>query len=239
MPSKKKVRGRKARQSKAAATVSVEEVNTHREPECKHFAAPDHRTKDDILQCKAVFDGLRDKFHSHFVTSTLEGAALPSTVLGEIIDEVKEEYNDTVFSIAKRRELCRADLISLGTGDCLKLLQADESTNIIYSWFCTLLAATHKALHHCETGFGIGSVVDLDIFISESVESPRELVRYFHRNNSCQCLQKLHDKLKASTERRAHCFRCHVFKEIKYIFRCSRCDLAQYCSRACQVSVKP
>lgn len=61
------MRGRKARKSKAAATVSVEEVNIHQEPECKHFAIPDHRTKDDILQCKAVFDGLRDKLHSHFV----------------------------------------------------------------------------------------------------------------------------------------------------------------------------
>ena len=174
MPSKKKMWGRKARKSKAAATVSVEEVNTHREPECKHFAVPDHRTKDDILQCKAVFDGLRDKFHSHFrELVTLEGAALSSTVLGKIIDEVKEEYNDTVFSFAKRRELCWANLISLGTGDCLKLLQADESTNIIYSWFWTLLAAMRKALHHCEGGFGIGSVVDW-IFLFQSRSNRRE-----------------------------------------------------------------
>jgi hypothetical protein len=68
---------------------------------------------------------------------------------------------------------------------------------------------------------------------------PRETVKFFHRRNSCDCLQEIYYKLKERTKRVWVCAACQQVKDKKEIFECSCCKLITYCSRDCAVAHWP
>lgn len=63
----------------------------------------------------------------------------------------------------------------------------------------------------------------------------RLTVRFFHRRNTCHCLQQTYYTLKETSNRTTHCCNCLMVKDIHDIKICD-CDMAQYCSRACQLA---
>ena len=65
--------------------------------------------------------------------------------------------------------------------------------------------------------------------------SPRETVRLFHRQNSCDCLKELYYKLKENTKRVSPCWNCCKRFDIREISEC-QCKVAQYCSYDCAVA---
>eukprot|EP00956_Cyclotella_meneghiniana_P028294 scaffold65295_cov71-Cyclotella_meneghiniana.AAC.7 len=69
--------------------------------------------------------------------------------------------------------------------------------------------------------------------LADIMTCPREIVRYFHRNNSCDCLKELYYTLKTTTTRTTHCIVCNCVKEIQQMKQCSKCKRAQYCSQEC------
>eukprot|EP00956_Cyclotella_meneghiniana_P030724 scaffold78233_cov26-Cyclotella_meneghiniana.AAC.3 len=68
---------------------------------------------------------------------------------------------------------------------------------------------------------------------------PRELIRFFHRRNYCDCLKDIYYNLKENTKRRMPCFNCWSITDIRKMCQCERCELPQYCSYECAVAHWP
>ena len=65
---------------------------------------------------------------------------------------------------------------------------------------------------------------------------PRQTVRFFHRRNSCDCLQELYDKLKETTKKTSLCRYCRKMVETKQLSRCEYCNIVHYCSYDCALA---
>ncbi len=74
-------------------------------------------------------------------------------------------------------------------------------------------------------------------FITIGDGGKREIIRYFKKRITCSCLDKknAHAK-KAQPNRMSVCSHCGQSKERKLLKVCTRCKLAFYCSRECQVA---
>ena len=75
--------------------------------------------------------------------------------------------------------------------------------------------------------------------LNDLINCPRQTIRFFHRRNSCNCLQELYYKLKETTEKTSYCFYCDKIVEIRQLSRCEHCNVAQYCSYDCALAHWP
>eukprot|EP00956_Cyclotella_meneghiniana_P029520 scaffold71702_cov25-Cyclotella_meneghiniana.AAC.1 len=67
----------------------------------------------------------------------------------------------------------------------------------------------------------------------------RQTIRFFHRRNSCDCLQELYYKLKETTNKTSLCHNCEEVVEIRQLSRCEYCNVVQYCSYDCALAAWP
>jgi hypothetical protein len=64
-------------------------------------------------------------------------------------------------------------------------------------------------------------------------------VRFFHKRNTCKCLEEIYSKLKKTTVRKMRCYYCHELKDSSEVKLCSRCKFVPYGSRDCQLAHFP
>eukprot|EP00956_Cyclotella_meneghiniana_P031740 scaffold84343_cov23-Cyclotella_meneghiniana.AAC.1 len=68
---------------------------------------------------------------------------------------------------------------------------------------------------------------------------PRTAIRFYHRRNSCDCLQEMYYRLKETTHRTSWCWNCTKEVDIKMIKECEFCKITNYCSYECAVAHWP
>ena len=66
----------------------------------------------------------------------------------------------------------------------------------------------------------------------------RELLRFIHRRNECDCLREHYYHLKKTTKRTAPCYCCEEQIDIRDALVC-KCEVTMYCSRKCQKAHLP
>ena len=83
--------------------------------------------------------------------------------------------------------------------------------------------------------------IDLEILsaLNDMYVCPRQIVKFFHRRNSCDCLQEMYYKLKETTTKTSFCNNCSKVVETKQLSRCEYCKSAQYCSYECALDSWP
>jgi len=123
-----------------------------------------------------------------------------------------DEYRQDIFYNDERKALCRQLLLSYGTEQALRVARRTHESSNKFSQCWEYLFT--------------------DV-LADIMTCPREIVRYFHRNNSCDCLKELYYTLKTTTTRTTHCIVCNCVKEIQQMKQCSKCKRAQYCSQEC------
>lgn len=74
---------------------------------------------------------------------------------------------------------------------------------------------------------------------TNDISCSREFVRFVNERNTCNCLESAYNELKKTTRRTNLCANCKEHKPNKQIRECSRCKLAFYCSRECQLALYP
>ena len=63
----------------------------------------------------------------------------------------------------------------------------------------------------------------------------RGVLKFFRKRTSCQCLKKMHLEARKHIQKLGDCYFCLKVKDRSELMVCSRCRVAQYCSRQCQV----
>ena len=74
-----------------------------------------------------------------------------------------------------------------------------------------------------------------DLFESGSC-SVRDVLKFFRKRISCSCLKEMHLEARKTIPKLGMCYQCHTVKERSLLMVCSRCRIAQYCSRECQIA---
>lgn len=85
------------------------------------------------------------------------------------------------------------------------------------------------------------SLLDTADFLYQSgtdLCSERNVLLFFTQRAPCRCIQELIQAIKDNRPNTEHCRnpKCMAQRERKQLFACSRCHIAAYCSKDCQVS---
>ena len=75
-----------------------------------------------------------------------------------------------------------------------------------------------------------------DIGCGDGDSMRRDELKFFRKRTTCKCLKKMHLDARKAIPKSGLCWCCEVAKERPLLMVCSRCRVAQYCSRECQGS---
>ena len=64
----------------------------------------------------------------------------------------------------------------------------------------------------------------------------RDMLKFFRKRTSCKCLKAMHLEARKTLPKLGMCDHCRDSRERTLLLVCSRCRIAQYCSRKCQVA---
>ena len=67
----------------------------------------------------------------------------------------------------------------------------------------------------------------------------RDMLKFFRKRTACSCLKDMHLEARKTQPKVGMCNHCWVMKERSLLMVCSRCRVAQYCSRECQIAQWP
>ena len=153
--------------------------------------------------------------------------------LTEAVFEFGKQYG-SVFSLPKLKVAFLKALLCRGSDDASRMDNEDQELHFHFG--CCLFACAYKLVDKYDGVVSTESSRNIEIFKRDIMHCPREIVRFYHKHNSCNCLETLYSKLKKTTDRTTNCFGCGVIKDFREIKECSGCKVAQYCSRECQLS---
>jgi len=74
---------------------------------------------------------------------------------------------------------------------------------------------------------------------SGTINSRRDLLKFYRKRITCSCLKKMHIEARKTLPKIGICDHCEEVKERTLLMVCSRCMICQYCSRKCQVAASP
>ena len=77
---------------------------------------------------------------------------------------------------------------------------------------------------------------DLDTTVSSG---RRDALKFYSKRTACSCLKGMHQEARKSIAKRGRCHHCMKEKERVALSVCSKCMIAQYCSKDCQVASLP
>ena len=66
-----------------------------------------------------------------------------------------------------------------------------------------------------------------------------DVLKFHSKRLSCACLKKIYSDARKTLPKVGKCFHCGIVKERALLSVCSRCRIAPYCSRECQVADWP
>ena len=67
----------------------------------------------------------------------------------------------------------------------------------------------------------------------------RDVLKFYSKRISCSCLEEMHQEARKILTKMGKCYGCNQEKQRVALSVCSRCMIAQYCSRSCHVAHWP
>ena len=236
MPSNKKIRARAKKAERRASTACT--------TACTHYILPDRSEMNAYLLANDAVNDLVKNYKEIAEKEMDEGIMSTVGIYAAIIN-IKNKYYASLSNNEVMTQALLQLLLAKGTKSAA-WIEADpsrSSSQIVYKGSCTLLAGAFLFFKNMdknekleESVGSTASATELATLVLDLCESPREIVRFFHKRNCCDCLGKLYEEMKKTTPRSARCQQCREVKDFKQIFNCSKCMAVQYCSRDCQVS---
>lgn len=231
MPSRKKAQGQARKAKRASEARSSSTKSTAR---CTHVGEANCWSRDDRDAVVNLYCKYECKYNSVSVDSDNIGLEF-RVFMNDIYDEYHQFSNS-------RKDLFRRMLLASGTDACVNEANEMDLTNDPY---CTTLVFVYTLLlfesrdRHNGTFDSPIQEVEVSGHLNDIMACPRATAKFFHRRNSCDCLQDIYYNLKETTKRTSFCFNCKNVVDIKKLSRCEHCDIAQYCSYECALAHWP
>ena len=227
MPSRKKLQG-KLRKAKQATTKNA----------CDHFGNDRSYSKTDV--------NAANELATEFVTNYMSkyNALGRGESDGRDVEMVYNVYDRYRQFSDSGKDLFRVIVLSNGTSACLHVADQIDLTKEHYMYdplpyAMSLIMLAIEIRDKYEGDLNDNIVGEIRRSLDDMTECPREIVKFFHRRNSCNCLKELYYKLKESTPRTAECWHCQKVVDIRKLSRCESCQVAQFCSYDCAVAHWP
>ena len=190
--------------------------------------------RNDAIAVNELYDELVFQHQDFVVPCTENYRDDLSTLINRIYDKYYQLSN-------ARKELFVRRVLAGGTKACLT-----AAANRIDPLTKEFLFDTDRYISMIQTikvrdkyNGAYNAIVAFEIAVPlNDIKCPREIFRFFHRRNSCDCLQSIYYMLKETTERTSFCWNCKKSVEIRNLSRC-QCKVANYCSYGCALAHWP
>lgn len=223
MPSSRKKAKGKARKSKAKEGNLI----LHDDNVCRHGC--EIVSKDDLRYklVKQFEVELNAIYHSSNKSDPTREYLVGTCA--EIIKRLEsdEEFN-VIYDNEFQKELPRL-FVCLGTNI---LLHHSANINIGRQMAAVVAIAAVLALHDFDSNNVMASRKDRSLLRDLEDGLEYDVVRFFAKRTSCQCLKKMYSKVKSRPT--AVCEICNVEKDRKLVYLCGGCRYLSYCSTICQ-----
>ena len=136
----------------------------------------------------------------------------------------------------------RKVLLAAGTRTCVdadKEKDLTKETTLAGSYIYIIMIQTIEVRERYNRGLAHDIAREIATSLDDILFCPRQIIKFFHRRNSCACLQEIYYKLKETTKMTSFCFNCEKAVERKQLSRCENCNICQYCSYDCALAHWP
>lgn len=226
MPSRKKAQGKARKEKRSAAAHSSDNQNKF---SCDHLGEQNW-LRDDFIAARQLFsDFVRHTFYEDDHAEELHKLTIHTY-------EKYYQLNDA------RKDLFLRFLLGTGTEGCLAAANENDltKTNCICeadAYF--LMIQTIEVRDKYNGAYNMAIKFEIEVPLNDIGRCPREILRFFHRRNSCDCLKEIYYKLKETTKRTSFCHNCDKIVDIRNLSQCQHCQVANYCSYECAVADWP
>ena len=132
----------------------------------------------------------------------------------------------TIFDDDRNKTACRQILLSHGTEVLLRSGRDPSSLQMAtkmplalpYLFMLVHMEVVERfngVIHSIHDEYDMFLKTHQELYDLNMITCPREVVRYFHRHNSCSCLKEIYYHLKDNTKRTTYCSKCKKIKDIR------------------------
>ena len=188
------------------------------------------------IQCKHGLGEVVLPDGSHPISKFISSYLLLGTTLKDTISNNQDVWND-----ASVRKMTADILTRIGTNLlCVpgtSMNQSRDSQHLIIdmAFIITMLENYDKALDYDSNAVK----PSYKYLYCGSNNAYRDLLKFYRKRLKCSCLKKIHLEARKTHPKLGKCHSCGVIKERSLLMVCSRCMVAPYCSRECQVLDSP
>jgi len=224
--SRKKNKGKDRKAKKAAEKEEARSIQAY--ITWRHWASGERADGTVVTQCNHGLAEIPDDFHpvSKFIHDLFTNPSREAVL----------RNNPQVCNNETNRELAVQMLIRI---IATNLLIDDDAFNLAWGISDTILL-----LDNYDETFG---KFDDNFFLARHIRSVatrrrdlspdcRDVLKFYRKRTNCKCLKKMHLEARKTMPKLGSCHHCGVEKERTLLMVCSRCRIAQYCSRECQVA---
>ena len=144
-----------------------------------------------------------------------------------------------VFQNSETRSMMKGYIISEATDLMLKPKTSGTWACLAQKWLISLCL-----LESNEEGYEIGREYMTSTSMKKIIDlcgddEDRCVIRFLKKRISCSCLDRKYQQFVKFQPKLGQCFRCKTKMEAKSLQKCSRCRVARYCGKECQVADWP
>ena len=239
MPSRKRNKGKERKAKKAELEAEkIEKERAAVRSVWVNYARGEVKVRQ-ITQCNHGIDLVIPDEDNHPVTNFIDGMVLYDANNSNL--HMRQYLRDTfvthqeVWDNERYREMAVNILISIGANS---MLSSDLGT-------CFFLTYAVLVLENYD-GEGIISIINSRVVATKvrdlgyaDTSVRRDVLKFYRKRTTCSCLKKMHLDARKALPKVGICMNCQQVKERALLMVCSRCRIAQYCSRECQVASWP
>ena len=239
MTSRKRNKGRDRKAKKAA--LEVERIDFRRgivRNRWKSWSRGD--INGQLIQCNHGVDLVIPDDVNHPVTSFMDALFMYDANDSNILSIPMEKYLRETFATHREvwdneryREMAVNIFIAIGTN----LLLSNERGDSFLAQAIVISCLENYDGSSDSTSLLYNRVVGRkmnDLF--GSTYAKRDALKFFRKRTSCSCLKDMHLETRKTLPKTGVCNHCEEEKDRALLMVCSRCRIAQYCSRECQVA---
>ena len=171
----------------------------------------------------------------HPVMKFIDEMFTPDSSVGSLLDVLQTTLAEAVLNDERYRDMLVKIFIRMGTN---KLLNEEYNGALTLARTIVPLEL-YDGTESTRTVINCRRVQTKVRDLDNVASARRDALKFFSKRVPCSCLKKMHQEARRMLPKIGFCYGCPKEKERVALSVCSRCMIAQYCSRECQVANWP